>query len=291
MKKILIAAVLGCLSGAAYAVEFSDLAVKADGVGGLAAAQGVAVPPAADSKAPIRQVEWVRIGGGKFTMGADSGETGFEDAAPAREIAIKTFEMSKTVVTVEQYAECVNAGGCTEPGSADAGCNWGRPDRQTHPVNCVYLSQARQYARFKGARLPSEAEWEYAARSGGREQKYPWGNNEPTCDRAVMAGYGDVGCGTGHTMPVCSKPSGNTAQGLCDMAGNVWQWMQDRYKDSYSFAALDGSANKDADYLQVKRGGSFLNNAARDLRSGHRGNMDCGILDSAVGIRLVRAGR
>lgn len=102
-------------------------------------------------------------------------------------------------------------------------CNSDKPGRQLHPVNCVDWEQANQYAKFKGARLPSDAEYEYAATSGGKNQKYPWGNEDETCDKAVMSGKGDYGCGSEATMPVCSKPAGNTAKGLCDMVGNVWQ--------------------------------------------------------------------
>ncbi|MCX5792581.1 MAG: formylglycine-generating enzyme family protein, partial [Elusimicrobia bacterium] len=116
---------------------------------------------------PTRPVEWVTLNGGKFTMGTDSGEQGFEDARPIREVAIKTFNISKTAVTVEQYAECVFKGHCTEPNTGGY-CNWGVAGRQLHPVNCVSWDQAYAYARFKGGRLPSESEWEYAATSGGK---------------------------------------------------------------------------------------------------------------------------
>ncbi|MCX5792844.1 MAG: formylglycine-generating enzyme family protein [Elusimicrobia bacterium] len=207
---------------------------------------GLPLPKAAAVDGVVRgvstkPVEWVAIKGGKFTMGTNGDEIGLEDAKPAHVVAIKTFEMSKTAVTVEQYSECVARGRCTEPKTGSY-CNWGKAGRETHPVNCVSWHQADQYAKFKGARLPSESEWEYAATGGGRDQKYPWGNDEPTCDKAVMFGNGDSGCGTDATMPVCSKPAGNTAQGLCDMAGNVYQWVQDESGQSYDGAPADGSA-------------------------------------------------
>ncbi|MDD2805355.1 MAG: formylglycine-generating enzyme family protein [Elusimicrobiales bacterium] len=238
--------------------------------------------------APVKPVEFITIPGGKFTMGTDSGEKGFEDAKPIHEVAIKTFEMSKTVVTVEQYAECVIKGGCTEPATGDY-CNWGKPGRQLHPVNCVDWDQAQAYAKFKGARLPSEAEFEYAATSGGRNQKYPWGNDEPTCDKAVMKSNSGYGCGTNSTMPVCSKPKGNTAQGLCDMSGNVWQWVQDKYQDSYKGAPTDGSAFEAAGSGRVIRGGSFNYDDARVLRADLRLNDDPGDRNGGIGFRLVRS--
>ncbi|HCE99105.1 MAG TPA: hypothetical protein DER10_11485 [Elusimicrobia bacterium] len=239
--------------------------------------------------APAKPVEWVTINGGKFTMGTDSDEKGFKDAKPIHKVAIKTFDMSKTAVTVEQYAECVIAGDCTEP-ATDAGdyCNWGKTGRQLHPVNCVDWDQASKYAKFEGGRLPSEAEWEYAATSGGKNQKYPWGNDEPTCDKAVMYGNGGSGCGKNSTMPVCSKTAGNTAQGLCDMAGNVWQWVQDKYQDSYKGTPADGSAFEGAGSIRVLRGGSFSPDDARSLRADYRNSSDPGYRYDDVGFRLAR---
>ncbi len=237
--------------------------------------------------AAAKPVEWITINGGKFTMGTDSGEQGFEDAKPIREVAIKTFDMSKTAVTVEQYAECVFKGHCTEPKTGDY-CNWGVAGRKLHPVNCVSWDQAYEYARFKGGRLPSESEWEYAATSGGKNQKYPWGNEEPTCDKAVMFGNGGYGCGKNSTMPVCSKPAGNTAQGLCDMAGNVLQWVQDRYQDSYEGAPFDGSAFYGPSLSRVLRGGCFVSKGARVLRDERRSRNAAEYHYGDVGFRLAR---
>lgn len=238
---------------------------------------------------PAEPVEWIPLDGKKFLMGTDDGK---RDATPVHEVAIKAFEMSKTVVTVEQYAECVAKGLCTKPGTGGY-CNWGKAGRQRHPVNCVDWKQANQYAKFKGARLPSESEWEYAATSGGKNRKYPWGNEAPDCRRAVMYGDGGVGCGNDSTLPVCSKPAGNTEQGLCDMAGNVMQWVQDSYQDSYDQAPSDGSAVEAADADRVARGGSFSNMDGRYLRSDFRYHMfpfPAGSRDR-IGFRLARSSR
>ena len=288
MKGLLMFVVMG-LSGGAYAAEFSELALKAADLEALIAADGITVP--AISKGYVEPVEpatpiaWISIPGGKFTMGTDSGGKGFENARPLREVAINTFDMSKTAVTVEQYAECVNKGGCTKPGTGEY-CNWGVAGSQLHPVNCVDWYQANQYAKFKGARLPSEAEFEYAATSGGKNQKYPWGNEAPTSELAVWY--------TTSTMPVCSKPKGNTAQGLCDMAGNVWQLVQDKYQDSYSGAPVDGGAFEGAGNYRVMRGGSFRGyfGAKRHMRADYRSYADPGIrsdLDGDIGFRLARS--
>jgi formylglycine-generating enzyme required for sulfatase activity len=121
-----------------------------------------------------------------------------------------------------------------------------------------------------GARLPTEAEWEYAARSGGLDQTYPWGDELATCDRAVM-NDGGAGCDEGHTWAVCSKPAGNSAQGVCDMAGNVFEWVQDDYHGSYNGAPGDGSAwvDEPRGSFRVFRGGSWLSPAG-NLRAANR---------------------
>lgn len=284
MKRILIAAVLMGLAGGSYAADFNDLGgVKAAGLKALAAAEGIAVPELnkgyVEPMEPATPIEYVSIPGGKFTMGTTSIENGFEDAKPVREVTIKTFQMAKTAVTVAQYVECMIKGGCTEPSTGDY-CNWGKPGRGSHPVNCVDWDQAQAYAKFKGARLPSEAEFEYAATSGGKDQKYPWGNEEPTSELAVF--------NTNSTMPVCSKPKGNTAQGLCDMSGNVWQWTQDTYESSYNGAPADGSAFEGSGFRRVMRGGSFFSNDAWNLRADYRNGYDSGYRYGDFGFRLVR---
>ncbi|MFA6435190.1 MAG: formylglycine-generating enzyme family protein [Elusimicrobiales bacterium] len=283
MKKVLLTLVVMGMACGAYTAEFSDLTVKAADLKTMAAVSKGYVEPAE----PVKPIEWVSISGGRFTMGTTSRGQGFEDAKPVHKVAIKTFEMSKTDVTVAQYAECVTKGVCTEPATGGY-CNWGKPGRQLHPVNCVDWDQATQYAKFKGARLPSESEWEYAATSGGKKQKYPWGNAEPACDKAVMYGNGGYGCGANGTMPVCSKTAGNTAQGLCDMAGNVWQWVQDKYQDSYKGIPSDGSAFEGAGSDRVIRGGSFSLNVASRLRADYRSNNGPGDRDDDIGFRLAR---
>jgi formylglycine-generating enzyme required for sulfatase activity len=104
-----------------------------------------------------------------------------------------------------------------------------------------------------------------------------------------MKSNSGYGCGTNSTMPVCSKPKGNTAQGLCDMSGNVWQWMQDKYQDSYKGAPVDGSAFEGAGSGRVIRGGSFGRDNARHLRADYRNVSDPGYRNDYVGFRLVRS--
>ena len=232
---------------------------------------------------PTESVQFIALPAGKFSMGTDSGELIFENARPIHEVSIEAFEMSKTPVTVAQYAECVDKGACSEPNVWGDQCNWGKPGRKFHPVNCVDWFQAESYASFKNARLPSEAEFEYAATSGGKNQKYPWGNRAPTSELAVFD--------TASTMPVCSKPKGNTAQGLCDMSGNVRQWVMDDYKGSYNGATVDGSAYFGGNNRQkTMRGGGFGDHhGTKALRADFRAGVEFTSNTPCIGFRLARS--
>jgi len=227
--------------------------------------------------------KWFKIPGGVFNMGSADGQN---DEKPVHRVNVRPFEMSQTEVTVWQYRQCVQAGACTAPDTG-SGCNWDVADRQDHPVNCVDWEQAKKYASFVGGRLPTEAEWEYAARSGGKDRKYPWGDQDATCDRAVMS-HGGNGCGKGGTWPVCSKPEGNTEQGLCDMAGNVWEWVSDKYHDSYNGASNDGSSWEGAGSRRVLRGGSWYYDAGV-VRAAYRDNGAPGARGESLGFRVARS--
>jgi formylglycine-generating enzyme required for sulfatase activity len=183
-------------------------------------------------------IEWVTIPGGSFMMGAEESES----AKPAHSVTVPTFNLAKTLVTVEQYKACVTDLAC-EPPLKGANCNWDIPDRDRHPINCIDWPRAKDFATWVGGRLPSEAEWEFASRGAGKDWRYPWGDEAASCQRGVL-NEGGKGCGRDSTWPVCSKPLGNTAQGLCDMAGNLQEWVQDWYSRSYEGAPNDGRARE-----------------------------------------------
>jgi formylglycine-generating enzyme required for sulfatase activity len=253
----------------------------------------VEVPELAEARrylGPSTGIEWVSIPGGSFSMGSNDGDS---DEKPVHTVRVASFEMSRSEVTVRQYKACVEAGACTAPDTGEF-CNWGKSGREEHPINCVEWNQASAFARWAGGRLPTEAEWEYAARSAGKAVVYPWGNDAPSCDLAVF-GHGrsctasdPCGCGRNSTWPVCSKTDGNTDQGLCDMSGNVWEWVEDWYHDSYSGAPADGSAwISGGGSGRVYRGGSW-NYPASYVRAANRGRFTPGYRCSYLGFRLSR---
>jgi formylglycine-generating enzyme required for sulfatase activity len=187
------------------------------------------------------------------------GGTFVNDHAPMAERDVATYWLDTTEVTVADYAACVTAGGpgCTTP-DTETYCNWGVSGRENHPINCVDWFQATAYCTWAGKRLPDEWEWEWAARGRDAGRTYPWGDEEPTCARAVMDDPEAVsGCGAESTAPVGSKPAGASRDGVLDLAGNVWEWTSSWY---------------DRDQLErVLRGGSWFAANTNLLRAGDRG--------------------
>ncbi len=173
-------------------------------------------------------------------------------------LEIPTFCMSKTEITVAQYRKCVQEQICTPP---DIGpkCYYHQIGFEQHPINCINWQQARTFSKWVGGDLPSEAQWEYAAKNGGLQVKYPWGNEEASCLKAVMNENG-AGCGQGKAFAVC-QTKGNSAQGLCDLLGNVSEWLLDEYQPRKQWPS-DGSAicqNESCDLgeWRVEKGGDY----------------------------------
>ena len=234
----------------------------------------------------------VQVPGGRFFMGCNEkvDKECNDDEKPGRTVSVKTFFIDRTEVTVEAYTECVKAGECSDyhltgiewkdvPGWNDKlftkseHCNLGKRGRKKHPINCVDWNQASEFCAWKGKRLPTEAEWEKAAR-GTDGRKYPWGNQQVTCDYAILNDGGD-GCGRISTWPVGSKPAGKSPYGALDMVGNVWEWT-----DSW----LDESERK----YRVIRGGAWSN-----VRAFARASLRYGYIPGNrrfnVGFRCARA--
>ena len=228
--------------------------------------------------------EMVVVQTGSFQMGDIQGG-GRQNEQPARTVRIeKRFAIGRFEVTFEEYDQFANETGRNLP--ADQG--WGRVRR---PVINVNWQEAAVYAKWlseqtgKRYRLPTEAEWEYAAR-GGKETNYWWGND-------FLEGMANCeGCGSQwdkkQTAPVGSfKPN---PFGLNDMAGNVWEWVEDCWHANYNDAPADGSAWKEAGggncALRVWRGGSWFDRPG-SLRSSYRSTNNAGRRFTNVGFRLV----
>ena len=237
---------------------------------------------------------WVKIPGGSFQMGSNEGDA---DEKPVHRVTLDGFELTRSEVTVAQYEACVKAGKCTDyhltgyewPGqdfTEYPSCNWAKRGRGDHPINCVDWDQSAAFCQWAGGKLPTEAQWEYAARSGGRDWRYPWGDEKATCDRAVMDDGGN-GCGKGGTWPVCSKPRGHSKQGLCDLAGNVWEWVSD-WQGSYSPGSSRNPTGPSSGSNRVPRGGCWFNPAAR-LRAASRGGAPPGFRGYDLGFRCLRS--
>lgn len=188
-------------------------------------------------------------------IGIDSGRFRPVDGSPVP-WNVAPFCLDATEVTVEAYAACVRAGACAADELAcGMAATWGQDGKARHPINCVDWHDAEAYCRFAGKRLPSEAEWEWAARGQGAGRTYPWGEEEPA-DRACWDGKGNAE-GQGNRRepcPVGAHPRAATAEGLQDLGGNVREWT----------ASSDGR-------FKVLRGGSWGDSLPSFLAAGFRG--------------------
>ena len=197
----------------------------------------------------------------------------YENQQPAHTVALDGFWIDKYEVTNAQYQKCVEAGECQAPTT----CNWGQPtygkaDKADHPAVCVDWQGAQEYCEWAGGRLPTEAEWEYAAR-GPASNVFPWGDTfdgtlANSCDTNCTlawkyAGYDD---GYAQTAPVGSYPDGTSWCGAEDMAGNVWEWVSDWYdSDYYRVSPAENPGGPSSGEHRVARGGSWRDGSNGEL--------------------------
>ena len=254
---------------------------------------------AGDAPEPWRAYDqWIFVPPGSFEMGQAGAEDGESWCSgdcerPVRVVTFaEGFFIAKYAITVDAYEACEAAGVCGPPSVDDwdawgSGLNRSAEGRGAHPQNGLQWQQARDFCGFVGGRLPSESEWEYAAK-GPLHRKYPWGDTpEPTCDHAVFYD-GAAGCGLSGTGPVGQKQAGASWCGALDMAGNVWEWVEDYWHWDYSGAPDDGRPRLSPHSpYRVTRGGSATYDAS-SMRSAIRLSVAPGYRYSFLGARCLK---
>ncbi|MFO0756439.1 MAG: SUMF1/EgtB/PvdO family nonheme iron enzyme [Byssovorax sp.] len=242
-----------------------------------------------------------------FQMGSTLGGT----EQPLHEVSVAAFCMDGTEVTVAAYAACAQKGACTAAASDVGGpgttpwdkqhgaehCNANKPDRQKHPINCVEYAQAEAYCKAMGGRLPTEEEWEYAAR-GTDGRPYPWGDVPPAafllnaCGTECVELWERAGKSRGPlyeeddgwegTAPVGSYPAGASPFGLLDMAGNLWEWT------ASPPTPQDPKPPSGAE-ARILRGGSWTINSPNGVRAAARGFHELPSRNAGIGFRCAKS--
>ena len=274
-------------------------------------------PPPADDKAPDEEesfghlpsvsrlgevrlvnrgghsVEQIYVPAGTFLMGSDSGE---DDERPVHNQQVEPFWLDRTEVTNGQYAACVDAGACQLPDqttSQTRNSYYGDPVFNDYPVIWVSWEDANSYCKWAGGRLPTETEWEYAAR-GEAGYEFPWGDEFDGqrlnyCDVNCPFEWADHASDDGHvdTAPVGSYPQGASWSGALDMAGNVWEWVADSYDaTAYGRPADETLQSSTASGMKVLRGGAWYGDD-QVSRSSDRNSRAARFLNSNIGLRCA----
>lgn len=221
----------------------------------------------------LNRSEMVAIPVGTYTMGSNDGP---DDERPAHRVDVAGFEIDRLPVTNARFAEFLNAVGSRNQNGErlfdvddpDArihmiGNRWVADGGfENHPVVEVAWPGARDYCAWRNKRLPTEAEWEKAAR-GTDGRKYPWGNTPPDRTRGQFAArYND-------TAPAGAFPAGASPYGVLDLAGNAWEWVSSAYR-AYPYAANDGREDQKAGPVRATRGGGH-DSPAHEITTTERG--------------------
>lgn len=259
-------------------------------------------PPVPPSSLPVPPSGMVHIPEGAFLMG--STDLGIATLP----VVVSSFYLDQTEVTAEAYEACVTAGKCLPPTTgttrgpnANSLCNWddtktpsqAAAEKKQHPMNCVTFSEAQKYCIAQGKRLPTEMEWEYAAR-WSNESLYPWGKAVPSVTDQPQRACWNRSSGTcavkGSPATLLGmEESQLEAQGLVglyDMAGNVWEWIDTQYLPTLS------APNKPCtDFMPscVIRGGSWRSDNPSHLRSSFRYGNHLSGANHDLGFRCARA--
>lgn len=202
--------------------------------------------------APLEEIDKMKmvfVPAGEFLMGSsEADEEADDDEKPQHSVYLEAYWIDQTEVTNVMYRRCVEAGGCTEPQHS---ARYGPDQYANHPVIGVTWFQAQAYCTWAGRRLPTEAEWEKAAR-GSNGRLYPWGNTPPNSDLLNFNRQ------VGDTTEVGQYPAGASPYGALDMAGNTWEWVEDRYSQNYyTQSPAENPPGPTSGTTRVLRGGAW----------------------------------
>ena len=247
---------------------------------------------------------------GPFFRGCDPDKDAFcqryRSEQPGRRINLDGFYIDKTEVTVADYRRCVAAGKCIPKGLSNYTgpvnrqgvpsyvysemCNWNQKGRDKHPLNCVTWYEGEQYCQWQGKHLPTEAQWEKAAR-GTTASLYPWGNADPSCHFAVIK-VGSNACSQKQTWNVGAKPEGQSPFGVMDMVGNVSEWVWDRFSAGYyAQAPSKNPTGPGAGFKRGIRGGAWSSvHTSGELRASYRWRRPPTFRSPAIGFRCAKPG-
>jgi len=237
----------------------------------------------------------VFVPAGDFTMGSNDGDNGEK---PQHTVYLDAFWMDKYEVTNAQYKKCVDAGKCSRPSESKSytrSSYYGNASFDNYPVIYVSWNDAKTYCEWAGKRLPTEAEWEKAAR-GTDGRLYPWGNTFDGwrvnfCDRNCTLDWANKEYDDGYadTAPVGSYPGGASLYGALDMAGNVWEWVADWYDEKYyASSPRNNPTGPSSGQYRVVRGGAW-SNSGNIVRAANRIRNSPLSANDYVGFRCARS--
>jgi formylglycine-generating enzyme required for sulfatase activity/energy-coupling factor transporter ATP-binding protein EcfA2 len=238
-------------------------------------------------------MEWIQIPEGKFLMGSSDAELAnalaicpsckVTNEQPQHLVHLDTYQIGKYEATNKQYYQCVLAGICNRPANTD----YQKTEFQSYPVSDITWKDASIFCEWNGGRLPTEAEWEKAARGDVVDAEstrvYPWGKQWDPQKANVDRGE------NGTAMPIGSYSSlGDSVYGLSDMSGNVWEWVADWYDATYYAGTLDKNpTGPETGSYKILRGGSFENSII-NARSTYRAYSDNNSTSTDLGFRCAK---
>jgi len=230
----------------------------------------------------------VYVPAGEFEMGSNNGDS---DEKPVHPVNLDAYWIDKYEVSNAQYALCVADGDCTKPSQTKSYTRsnyYGNPEYDNYPVIYVSWHKAQAYCQWAGGDLPTEAQWEKAAR-GTDGRTYPWGNESPTCQLTNFnqGTYENPNYCVGDTSPVTDYEGGVSPYGALNMAGNVWEWVRDWYgSDYYSKSPAKNPTGPTSGSFRVMRGGSRYF-SDRGIRAANRSDSSPTYTNNDYGFRCA----